>query len=215
MKKKIRLLTKKEINEVLNILEDTYRNSRCGLLFNSPYELTLSLILAAQCTDERVNIIRPILTKKYKDFFELEMASEKEIFEIIKSCSFPNNKSKHILQAAKYLVKKYSGEVPNTMEELVKIPGIGRKSANLILSNCFNYAVGIAVDTHVKRLSKRIGFSSNENVLLIERDLIKKIPKELYLQMNHMLVNHGKAICNARKPKCDICPLNNICKKNI
>lgn len=215
MNKKIRLLTKKEITEVLNILENTYTDAMSGLVFNCAYELTIALILAAQCTDERVNIIRPMLTDKYKDFFELHKASQEEIYAIIKSCSFPNNKAKHILNAAKYLVENYNGEVPSTMEELIKIPGIGRKSANLILASCFNYAVGIAVDTHVKRLSKRIGFTNQQNVLFIEKDLMKKVPNKLYLKMNHILVNHGKSICKARKPSCDICPLNNVCKKNI
>ena len=215
MKKKTKLLNKEEIVNVIDIFENKYKDAICGLNFESSYELLISLILAAQCTDERVNTISPILIKKYPSFFELSKASVSDIFNIVKSCSFPNNKSKHILGAAKYIVENHQGIVPNTMEELILIPGIGRKSANILLADSFNIPVGIAVDTHVKRLSYRIGFTKNTDVKLIEKDLMKKVPKRLYGKINHFFVNHGKSTCKAIKPKCDDCIIKDICKKNV
>lgn len=210
-----RLLNKEEIKQVIDILSREYPEPKCGLYYNSPFELLLSLILAAQCTDKRVNIIRPILTNIYATPEAIISGGIKNIYEIIKSCSFPNNKSKHIFEASKVLVGKFNSTVPNTMEELTKIPGIGRKSANIILSECFNSPVGIAVDTHVKRTSKRIGFTLNTDVNKIEKDLMKKMPKSIWGDINHILVNHGRNICNARKPKCDVCVINKLCKKNF
>lgn len=208
-----KLLNKSEINEVLNIFKKTYPKPKCGLIYTTPYELLLSLILAAQCTDNRVNIIRPQLTEKYSTPQEIAKLSYNEVYEIIKSCSFPNNKAKSIVEASKKIQNDFSGKVPNTMEELASIPGIGRKSANILLTECFNITEGIAVDTHVTRLSKKIGFTNNTDVLKIEKDLMKKIPKEKWKDINHTLVEHGKTICIARKPKCDLCPINKICRE--
>lgn len=210
---KYRLLNKEEVTCVLNILTNTYTSPKCGLDYTTPFELLISLILAAQCTDLRVNQIRPILTNKYPTPYEIARLDRKDIYEIIKSCSFPNNKASHILKASKKLVKEYNGEVPNTMKELTNIPGIGRKSANIILAECFGIIEGIAVDTHVTRLSKKIGFTNNTDVLKIEKDLMKRIPKSSWGYINHTLVEHGKTICIARRPKCDICPISNICRE--
>lgn len=208
-----KLLNKEEINEVLNILEKTYPTPKCGLVYNSPYELLLSLILAAQCTDNRVNMIRPRLSEKYETIDKIAKLSYKEVYEVIKSCSFPNNKAKSIVEASKKIQNDFNGKVPNTMKELTSIPGIGRKSANIILSECFNITEGIAVDTHVTRLSKKIGFTNNTDVIKIEKDLMKKIPKEKWKDINHTLVEHGKTICIARKPKCDLCPIHTLCRE--
>lgn len=208
-----KLLNKEEINEVLNILEKTYPTPKCGLLYTTPYELLLSLILAAQCTDNRVNMIRPRLSEKYETIDKIAKLSYKEVYEVIKSCSFPNNKAKSIVEASKKIQNDFNGKVPNTMKELTSIPGIGRKSANIILSECFNITEGIAVDTHVTRLSKKIGFTNNTDVIKIEKDLMKKIPKEKWKDINHTLVEHGKTICIARKPKCDLCPINTLCRE--
>lgn len=210
---KYRLLNKEEIINILQLLQKTYPNPICGLEYSSPFELMLSLILAAQCTDERVNIIRPQLTKTYPTPKDIQKAGISNVYNIIKSCSFPNNKAKHIIGACTVLLEKYGGNVPNTMEELTTIPGIGRKSANIILSECFDKVEGIAVDTHVTRLSKKIGFTNSTDVTIIEKDLMKKIPKSLWGQINHTLVTHGKTICIARKPKCHICPINMICRE--
>ena len=210
---KYRLLNKDEITNVLNTLTSTYPVPKCGLDYTNPFELLISLILAAQCTDLRVNQIRPILTSKYPTPKDIANIDKKDIYDVIKSCSFPNNKASHILEASKKLVNEYNSKVPNTMKELVTIPGIGRKSANIILAECFGIIEGIAVDTHVTRLSQKIGFTNNTDALKIEKDLMKRIPKKSWGYINHTLVEHGKTICIARRPKCDICPISNICRE--
>lgn len=207
------MLNKKEVNDVIKILKDMYPVPKCGLDFETPFELLLSLILAAQCTDIRVNNVRPKLTNKYPTAYEISNLSYKEVYDIIKSCSFPNNKARHIVEASKKIVTDFNGNVPKTMKELTSIPGIGRKSANIILSDAYGIVEGIAVDTHVTRLSKKIGFTNSDDVLVIEKDLMKKTPKTLWGTVNHMLVEHGKNICIARKPKCDICGLNKYCRE--
>lgn len=208
-----KLLNKDEITNVIQILQETYPAPQCGLEYTNPFELMLSLILAAQCTDERVNIIRPKLTEIYPTPKDIQNAGIAKVYEIIKSCSFPNNKAKHIIGACETLLEKYNGKVPDTMQTLTALPGIGRKSANIILSECFGKVEGIAVDTHVTRLSKKIGFTNSTDVVIIEKDLMRKIPKTLWGIINHTLVTHGKTICIARKPKCDICPINTICRE--
>lgn len=210
-----KLLNKENIQNVLDILVKTYPEVKCGLDYTTPFELVISLILAAQCTDKRVNIIRPILTEKYPTPADVSKLEINEIYSYIKSCSFPNNKSKHILDCSKVLVEKFNSEVPSTMEDLLTLPGIGRKSANIILSECFNNPVGIAVDTHVKRITKRIGLTNNTEPEKIEKDLMCKIPKEIWKDINHILVTHGREICIARKPKCSECPINSICREYI
>ena len=209
---KYRLLNKTEINEVIDKLTYSYPEPKCGLDYTTPFELLLSLILAAQCTDIRVNMIRPKLTSKYPSPKDIAKLSYNEVYNIIKSCSFPNNKARHIVDASCMLVEKYNSEVPKTMDELTKIPGIGRKSANIILADAFGIIEGIAVDTHVTRLSKKIGFTNSTDVKIIEKDLMKKVPKNLWGSINHTLVEHGKNICIARKPKCEECTINNLCR---
>jgi len=209
---KYTLLNKQEINVVLETLQKNYPTPKCGLSYSNAFELLLSLILAAQCTDIRVNMIRPKLTKKHPTPQDIALLSYDEVYNIIKSCSFPNNKAKHIVEASKKIVNEFNGQVPHTMKELTSIPGIGRKSANIILSEVFGIVEGIAVDTHVTRLSKKIGFTNSTDVLIIEKNLMRKIPKNLWGQINHTLVEHGKTICVARRPKCDICCINNYCK---
>ena len=210
---KYRLLNKEEIERCLDILNKTYPTPMCGLDYNTPFELMLSLILAAQCTDERVNKIRPLLTEKYPTPESISKLTKKEIYEIIKSCSFPNNKASHILEASKMLVEKYNSTVPNTMKDLTTLPGIGRKSANIILLECFNIVEGIAVDTHVTRITKKLGLTNNTEQLKIEKDLMKRIPKDKWEIINHTIVEHGKKICIARKPKCSECPLTVVCRE--
>lgn len=208
-----RLLNKEEITSVIQKLQIAYPEPQCGLKYSTSFELMLSLILAAQCTDERVNIIRPKLTEQYPTPNDIKNAGIEKIYNIIKSCSFPNNKAIHIVRACEKLVLDFNSKVPDTMELLTTIPGIGRKSANIILSECFGKIEGIAVDTHVTRLSKKIGFTNSTDVTIIEKDLMKKIPQNLWGQINHTLVTHGKTICVARNPKCDICPINMFCRE--
>lgn len=210
---KYKLLNKDEITLVLDTLYTMYPTPVCGLKYDSPFELMLSLILAAQCTDERVNQVRPHLTEKYPTSQDIVSAGAKEVYEIIKSCSFPNNKAKHIVATCQTLVEKFNGEVPDTMKELTTLPGIGRKSANIILNECFGKTVGIAVDTHVTRIAKKLGFTNSTDVTVIEKDLMKKVPKPMWRDINHLLVMHGKTICIARKPKCKICKLNFVCRE--
>lgn len=212
---KIKKLNNKEVIELLNILEKEYADAKCGLDFESPLELTVALILAAQCTDKRVNMIRPILFKKYPNVHSLAKADIKELEDIIHSCGFYNNKAKNIISTANLLVDKFHGKVPNTMEELTSLAGIGRKSANIILQECFDITEGIAVDTHVTRITKKLGLTNHTDAINIEKDLMKSIPKKYWNKVNHMLVNHGRAICDAKKPKCSECKLNHICKTYI
>jgi len=206
---------KKNYIEMIKILDNSYLNQKCGLDFNTPIELVVSLILAAQCTDERVNKITPILFNKYIDVYGLANADINDISDIIHSCGFYNNKSKNIHKTANIIVEKFNGIVPNTMKDLCTLKGIGRKSSNIILQECFNITVGIAVDTHVKRIVRKMGISNEVYPNNIEIDLTTKIEKKYWSRLNHILVLHGRAICIARKPKCDICPIKKLCPKNL
>lgn len=208
-------LSNKEIAELLDILEKDYSNAKCGLDFESPLQLTVSLILAAQCTDKRVNMIRPILFEKYPDVYALAKADKKELEELIHSCGFYSNKAKNIIATANILIDNFEGKVPNSMNELTSLAGIGRKSANIILQECFDITEGIAVDTHVTRITKKLGLTRNADAINIEKDLMKSLPKKYWNKINHMLVNHGRAICDAKKPKCTDCKLNHICREYI
>lgn len=207
----LKLLSKEKTLEIIHILEKEYNDAKCGLDFETPLELTVSLILAAQCTDKRVNMIRPILFKKYPDVYALSKADKKELENIIHSCGFYNNKAKNIICTANTIVDKFGGNVPSTMEDLTSLAGIGRKSANIILQECFDITEGIAVDTHVTRITKKLGLTNNVDPVNIEKDLMKIIPKKYWNKINHMLVSHGRAICDAKKPKCNDCMVNSLC----
>ena len=205
---------KKDAQYIIELLEKEFPDSKCGLDYNSPIELVCALILAAQCTDARVNTIIPILFAKYKDVYELSNADINEIAKIVKPCGFYMNKSKAISNTAKIIVSKYNGIVPDTMEDLTSLSGIGRKSANIILQECFNKTVGIAVDTHVTRISRKLGFSNGNSQKNIENELMKKIDKKYWSVINHIFVLHGRKYCIARRPMCDICPISIYCPKN-
>ena len=211
VKKNTNLLTKNDIKKLLDILDEEYKEAKCGLDYTGPLDLTVALILAAQCTDKRVNMIRPIVFTKYPTVYELANANISELEDIIHSCGFYKNKAKNIIKMANDVVNKYGGNIPNTMEKLTALPGIGRKSANIILQECFDITEGIAVDTHVTRITKKLGLTENSDPINIEKDLMKILPERYWNKINHMLVNHGRAICDAKKPKCDICPVNHIC----
>ena len=205
-------MKKQDIIKIIEILKETYPEATCSLDFTTPFELGIAVMLSAQCTDERVNKITPLLFGKYKkpeDYVDLSL---EEIEEIIKPCGFYKNKAKSVLGYAKMIVNVYKGKMPETMEELVKLPGIGRKSANVIMLEAFNNPQGIAVDTHAKRIANRIGLSKEKEPLKIEQDLIKIIPKEYFKDVNHLLVWHGRNICNARKPQCKKCPVKEYAK---
>lgn len=204
------------INKIVNALENEYKDAKCSLNFSNPLELMVAVILSAQSTDAMINKITPKLfseLKTAKDYAECDILI---LEELVKSSGFYHNKAKNIKAACKMLVEEYNGQVPQTMEELTSLPGVGRKTANVVLLNAFNICEGIAVDTHAKRISNRIGLSDSDDPLKIEQDLLKKIPKKDWPKMNHLFVYHGRAVCISQKPKCDICCVNKWCeKKNI
>lgn len=177
-----------------------------------PYELVVATILSAQCTDKRVNMITPAFFRTYPDPIKLSEASVEDIFELIKSCSYPNNKAKNLLGMAQTLVREFNGIVPDDVEELQKLPGVGRKTANVVASVAFNKPV-MAVDTHVFRVSARIGLTADaKNPLQAELQLVKHIPEKYIPVAHHWLILHGRYVCMARKPKCIECPVKEICK---
>lgn len=205
-------MKKQDIIKIIEILKNTYPDATCSLDFKTPFELGIAVMLSAQCTDERVNKITPLLFEKYKKPENYIHSSLEEIEEVIKPCGFYKNKAKSVLGYAKRIVEEYNGKMPETMDELIKLPGIGRKSANVIMLEAFNNPQGIAVDTHAKRIANRIGLSKEKEPLKIEQDLIKIIPKEYFKDVNHLLVWHGRNICNARKPECEKCPVKEYCE---
>lgn len=196
---------------VIEILENTYKGAKCGLDFRSSYELLISTILSAQCTDERVNEVTKELYKEHNTPEKMAILKEEELGEKIKSCGLYKNKSKNILAASKTILEEHKGEVPKTMEELIKLPGVGRKTANVVLSNAFGVPA-IAVDTHVFRVSNRIGIGKGKNVEEVEKQLMKNLPREKWSDTHHYLIWHGRKICKARKPQCEICPLAMCCE---
>lgn len=207
-------ISKKDTITILKYLEKEYGDAKCGLDFASPLQLVVALILAAQCTDARVNQIVPILFAKFPDVYALANASIEEIAEIIKPCGFYKNKSISISQTANILIQNFNGKVPDTMEKLCTLRGIGRKSSNIILQECFHHVVGIAVDTHVTRLSRKMGISNAHTPEKIEEELTSKIPHSYWAKINHIFVLHGRAVCIARRPQCQNCVISSICPKN-
>ena len=205
--------TKKETEEIVKILKDYYPDATCSLDFQNPFEMVISVMLSAQCTDERVNKTTPSLFKKYNNPYDMSKIDIKELEEIIHPCGFYKNKAKNIIACSKMLVEKFDGKVPDNMEDLMSLPGVGRKSANVVMLEAFKNPQGIAVDTHAKRISNRIGLSNESDPEKIEQDLLKRIDKEYYYDANHLLVWHGRNICDARKPKCEICPVSKYCNK--
>lgn len=204
------MLSKKKIKEVLKILSEMYPDADSELIYNTPFELLISTILAAQCTDKRVNAVTAELYKKYNTperFLEL---NEEELGKLIKSCGFYRMKAKNILNTCRILVERYDSKVPETIEELMELPGVGRKTANVVVSNAFGKAA-IAVDTHVFRVSNRIGLANSDDVFETEKQLMKNIDKKLWSQAHHWLIYHGRRVCKARKPKCEICSLSSYC----
>lgn len=203
-------MKKKDVDSTLRILSEVYKDAKCALNFSSPYELLVSTILSAQCTDIRVNIVTEKLFIEYNTPEKIVELTDKELQEKIMPCGFYRNKSKNILETSRLLLLNYNGKVPNTMEELTKLPGVGRKTANVVMSNAFNIPA-IAVDTHVFRVSKRIGFASGDSPLKVEEELRKVIPEKLWSNAHHYLIWHGRKICKSRKPQCEICPISQYC----
>nr|WP_148284989.1 endonuclease III [Pseudobdellovibrio exovorus] len=205
--------TKVEFDFVLKKLKKHYPYAHCALHFTNPFELLVATILSAQCTDERVNKVTPHLFEAYPDSFSMSEAPVEEIEEIIKSTGFFRNKARNIKMCAQELVEKYKGEVPQTLEELHALPGVGRKTANVVLGNAFGIASGVVVDTHVTRLSNRFGWVKMTDAVKIEMKLNKMCPQKDWIMLSHYLIAHGREICVARSPKCDICFLQEACPK--
>ncbi|MGB4775517.1 MAG: endonuclease III [Daejeonella sp.] len=187
-------------------------NAETELHYNNPYELLVAVILSAQCTDKRINQVTPKLFERYPDPFSLSKSTPEEVFSYIRSVSYPNNKSKHLVGMAKKLITDFNGEIPFDVDELQKLPGVGRKTANVIASVIYN-APAMAVDTHVFRVANRIGLTINAKTpLAVEKQLVKYLPEDKIYIAHHWLILHGRYICVARNPKCNICPLTSICK---
>ena len=199
-------------NGVIEYFMENMPSPKTELNYSTPFELLVAVILSAQCTDKRINMVTPALFKAYPTAYELAKASQNDVFEYIKSVTFPNNKSKSLIGMANILVDCYDGEVPASIDELVKIPGVGRKTANVILSVVFNKAA-MAVDTHVFRVSNRIGLTNNSKTPIeTEKTLVKYFPKELIATAHHWLILHGRYVCTARKPNCLECGIKEFCK---
>ena len=203
--------TKKDVVRIIEILKEFYPDATCSLDFKNPFEMTISVMLAAQCTDERVNKTTPELFAKYPSPELMAKADIKDLEKIVHPCGFYKNKAKNMKACSQMILDKFAGEVPDNMEDLQSLPGVGRKSANVIMLEAFHNPQGIAVDTHAKRISNRIGFSKQVEPEKVEQDLLKQIPKEYYYDVNHLLVWHGRAICDSRKPKCEECPVKTYC----
>ncbi|NPA68395.1 MAG: endonuclease III [Chlorobi bacterium] len=206
-------MTKKErYKKIIDWFSENMPVAETELNYESPYELLVAVILSAQCTDKRVNIITPVFFERFPDVRHLAEAEVSEVFDYIKTCSYPNNKAKHLVGAAKMLVEDFEGKIPSDIKELQKLPGVGRKTANVILSVIFNKPA-MAVDTHVFRVAERTGLTVNAKTpLAAERQLVKNIPPELLPVAHHWLILHGRYVCLARKPKCDKCGLRDFCK---
>lgn len=205
--------TKVRFDLVLKRFKKHYPDAHCALNFRNPFELLIATILSAQCTDVRVNIVTPELFKKYPDPKSMSKAPLEDIENLIKSTGFYRNKAKNIKACAELLVKNYNSEVPKTMDELVALPGIGRKTANVVLGNAYHIASGVVVDTHVMRLSNRLGWVKSSDPVKIETALNKLCPKSDWIMLSHYLIAHGRSICVARSPKCPICFLKDACPK--
>ncbi len=206
---------KERIPEIVRILYREYPESRTALNFQTPHQILVATILSAQCTDARVNLITPALFKKYRSAADFAEANPQELQDEIRSTGFFRNKSKNIILASRKIVEDFGGQVPDTMEKLLTLPGVARKTANIVLSSGYGRAEGIAVDTHVKRLSRRLGLSQKNNPDKIELDLLDLVPKKDWLDFNYVFVNHGRKVCQARKPNCPECKLKSLCPSAV
>ena len=192
----------------LPILKQTYPAAKCSLDFGNPLQLLVATILSAQCTDERVNAVTKTLFKKYRSAKDYASASQEELEKDIQSTGFYRNKAKSLRGMAQSLVDSHRGQVPQTMDELTALAGVGRKTANVVLGNAFHQNVGVVVDTHVTRVSNRLGLTDHlVDAVKIEQDLVRIVPQEEWTMWSHLLIHHGRAICQARKPRCEVCPL--------
>ncbi len=199
------------VRPIIRKLKKRYPDAKCSLNYRSPLQLLVATILSAQCTDARVNQVTKTLFNKYKTAKDYANANPEELEREIQSTGFFRNKTKSIVGMAQALVSDHGSKVPNTMAELVQLPGVGRKTANVVLGNAFGIDEGVVVDTHVTRISNRLAFTSNKDAVKIERDLIDLVPKTEWTLVPHLFIHHGREICRARSPRCEMCPISELC----
>ncbi len=199
---------------ILALLDEMFPNVTCALTHRNAWELLVATILSAQCTDARVNMVTPGLFTKYPTIRDFAAVKPEVLAHDIRSTGFFNNKAKSITGAARTILKDFGGEVPRTMDELLTIPGVARKTANVVLGTCFGLAEGVVVDTHMARLAQRLDFTKEKDPVKIERDLMRAIPREKWILFSHQVIHHGRGLCQARKPRCAGCPMDTLCYAN-
>ena len=200
----------KNTQKILKLLKSHYKTAQCSLSYRTPYQLLISTVLSAQCTDKRVNQVTPILFKKYPDPQRMASAPLQDIEDLIRSTGFYKNKAKNILLASQQIVKTHKGQIPRTMDTLNKLAGVGRKTANVVLGNAFQVP-SLVVDTHVTRLSNRLGLAEGKDATKLEKDLEKVVPKKDWISFSHWMISHGRKLCKARTPLCSQCFLSHLC----
>lgn len=206
---------KQRTRKIIRLLRREYPDAQCSLNHSSPLELLVATILSAQCTDERVNVVTIELFRKYRGCEDYLKVEQGELETDIRSTGFYRNKAKAIQGACRIICEKYEGHVPDTMDELLALPGVARKTANVVLGNAFGVASGVVVDTHVARLSHRLALTAHEQPEKIERDLIELVPKRDWIDFSHLLISHGRRVCKARTPLCGVCVVERLCPSSL
>ncbi|MEM9703158.1 MAG: endonuclease III [Planctomycetota bacterium] len=201
----------RRVRTVLRRLKAAYPVAECALIHDTPFQLLAATILSAQCTDARVNLTTPALFERFPDAPAMAEADLKEVESLVQSCGFFRSKAKNLVGMAAALMERHGGRVPKRLEDLVTLPGVGRKTANVVLGVCFDIAEGVVVDTHVGRISRRLGFTAETDAVKAERDLCELLPRSRWISFSHRLILHGRAICDARKPRCGQCTLRSVC----
>lgn len=196
---------------LLHELPRLYPDAHCELIFHTPWELLTATILSAQCTDKRVNMVTPALFARFPGPREMALAAQEDVEDIIRSTGFFRNKARNLRLCAQTIINQYSGELPRDLESLAGLPGVGRKTANVVLGNAFGINEGMVVDTHIGRLSRRLGLTRHTDPVKVERDLMRHFPRDTWKDLSHWLISHGRAVCQARKPRCELCPLAPHC----
>ena len=202
-----------DVTRILRLLRKQYPDAECALNYETPVQLLVATILSAQCTDERVNIVTAELFRRYPTAPDLARAPLRSLEKLVKSAGFYRNKAKNIKGCCTALVERYDGEVPQDLEALVELPGVGRKTANVVLGTAFGLATGVVVDTHVSRISRRLGLTRQKDPVKIERDLIEHLPRKEWVMYSHRVIHHGRQVCKARKADCENCKLKDVCPR--
>ncbi len=206
---------KQEARAICKELQKHYPLAHCSLNYENPLQLLVAVILSAQCTDERVNRVTPALFQKFPDVQSFARATTRSLESAVHSTGFFRNKARSIKEAAQRIMEVYDGQVPRSLEELTTLPGVGRKTANVVMGTAFGIATGVVVDTHVQRVSRRLGLASGKNPLQIEKELCEVVPKKHWISFSHWLILHGRQLCKARNPQCDQCFLKALCKSSL